>query len=62
MEKILEKMEKYKKKAKQKTLNYTNKIAEEQSALQAIEAEKAKLMIGNEEKTEQRLKMLDEEK
>ena len=52
----MDKMERYKKKAGQKTLNYTNRIAEEQSALQQIEAQKAKLMIGNEEKTEQRLK------
>ena len=56
MEQIMDKMERYKKKAGQKTLNYTNRIAEEQSALQQIEAQKAKLMIGNEEKTEQRLK------
>ena len=49
--------DRYKRFAGQQTLNYTNKIAEEQSALQFIEAEKAKLMIGNEEKTESRLRV-----
>ena len=56
MEEIMEKMEKYKKQAGEQTLTYTNKIAEEQSALQEIEHEKAKLMIGNNEQTEMRLK------
>ena len=56
METILEDTEKYKKDAGQQTMTFTNKIAEEQSALQYIEAEKARLMIGNEEKTENRLK------
>ena len=61
MEEIMEKMEKYKKLAGEQTLTYTNKIAEEQSALQEIEHEKAKLMIGNSEQTEMRLKTTSQE-
>lgn len=60
MDNIIENMDKFKKQAGIASLDYTNRIAEEQSALQAIEAEKAKLMIGNEEKTEHRLKTTNE--
>ena len=61
MDQIIDSMERYKKEAGQETLKYTNKIAEEQSALQQIESEKARLMIGNEEKTEERLKNTSQE-
>ena len=61
MEEIMEKMEKYKKQAGEQTLTYTNKLAEEQSALQEIEHEKANLMIGNNEQTEMRLKTTSQE-
>mmetsp|Transcript_42420 Transcript_42420/g.55946 ORF Transcript_42420/g.55946 Transcript_42420/m.55946 type:complete len:152 (-) Transcript_42420:453-908(-) len=61
MDQIIDQMDKYKKDAGQEALKYTNKIAEEQAALQEIEAEKAKLMIGNEEKTEERLKNTSQE-
>ncbi len=56
MDKIMASMEQYKKEAGIQSLSFTNKIAEEQAALQQIEAEKAALMIGNEENTEQLLK------
>ena len=35
-----------------KSLEFTNLIAEEQKKLQEVEAEKAKLLIGNQDKTE----------
>lgn len=60
MEVIFDSMDKFKKQAGIASLEYTNKIAEEQAALQQIEHEKAKLMIGNEEKTEHRLKTTSE--
>ncbi len=60
MDKIMAAMEQYKKDAGIQSLSYTNKIAEEQAVLQHIEAEKAALMIGNEENTEQLLKQTSE--
>ncbi len=53
-------MDKFKKDAGQKTLTFTNLIADEQRQLQEIEALKSNLMIGNEEETEQRLKQTSE--
>lgn len=60
MDNIISNMEQYKKDAGHESLSYTNKIAEEQAVLQHIEAEKAALMIGNEEKTEILLKKTSE--
>lgn len=60
MDNLISKMDGFKKEAGQKTLNFTNQIADEQRQLQSIEAEKALLMIGNEEKTEQMLKTTSE--
>ena len=57
---IISRMENYKREAGTKTLSYTNRIAEEQRQLQEIEGQKAALMIGNEEATEQLLKQTSE--
>ena len=56
----MQEMEVFKKQTGLQTLHYTNQIAEEQQQLQEIEADKARLMIGNEEKTEMRLKETNE--
>lgn len=53
-------MEGYKRQAGKDTLMFTNSIAAEQSKLQQIEAEKAALLIGNQDKTEQLLKTTSE--
>ena len=44
-----------------KSLEFTNLIAEEQKKLQEVEAEKAKLLVGNQDKTEQLLKKTSED-
>ena len=54
-------IEQYKKETGIQSLSYTNKIAEEQAVLQLIEAEKAALVIGNEENTESLLKQTSED-
>ena len=43
-----------------RSLEFTNLIAEEQKKLQVVEAEKTKLRIGNQDKTEQLLKKTSE--
>ena len=60
MDALMQEMEVFKKQTGLQTLHYTNQIAEEQQQLQEIEADKARLMIGNEEKTEMRLKETNE--
>ena len=57
---LISRMENYKREAGAKTLNYTNRIAEEQRTLQEIEEQKTALMSGNEEQTEQLLKQTSE--
>ena len=49
-------MDLFKKVAGTQSLEFTNKIAEEQKKLQEVESDKAKLMIGNSDKTEKLLK------
>ena len=60
MDNLIGQIDGFKKDAGQKTLTYTNLIADEQRQLQEIEAVKANLMIGNEEETEHRLKQTNE--
>lgn len=59
-DKVITEMESYKKDTGVQILSATNQIADEQRALQEMEAEKANLMIKNEEGTEQQLKKTSE--
>lgn len=57
---LIGQMDAFKRESDVKTLSFTNRIAAEQRGLQDIEEQKAQLMIGNDEKTEQLLKKTSE--